>query len=79
MRKIQPSETAHHSPKNPFIFKALLNSVYVFVRIDAVRRALKPPYDGPYKVINRNDKCFTIEISKKNVNITTARLKPSFM
>ena len=79
MRKIQPSETAHHSSKKPFICKALLNSVYVFVRIDAVRPALKPPYDGPYKVINKNDKFYTIEINKKNVNISIDRLKPAFM
>ena len=37
MRKIQPSETAHHSPKKPFICNELLSSVYVFVRFDAVR------------------------------------------
>ncbi|GFY70590.1 uncharacterized protein TNIN_301311 [Trichonephila inaurata madagascariensis] len=43
-----------------------------------VRRSLQPPYHGPYKVINRSDKVFTLFIKGKNVNVSIDRLKPCF-
>ncbi|GFX63618.1 uncharacterized protein TNCV_2005471 [Trichonephila clavipes] len=43
-----------------------------------VRQSLQPPYHGPYKVINRSDKVFTLFIKGKNVNVSIDRLKPCF-
>ncbi|GFS56882.1 uncharacterized protein TNIN_427011 [Trichonephila inaurata madagascariensis] len=45
---------------------------------DSVRRSLQPPYHGPYKVINRSDKVFTLFFKGKNVNVSIDRLKPCF-
>ncbi|GFT09015.1 uncharacterized protein TNCV_4104851 [Trichonephila clavipes] len=61
--------------QKPFIFK---DCSHVFVRTDSVRRSLQPPYHGPYKVINRSDKFFTLFIKGKNVNVSIDRLKPCF-
>ncbi|GFX44711.1 uncharacterized protein TNCV_2427951 [Trichonephila clavipes] len=67
-----------HSKQKPFIFKDLKDCSHVFVRTDIVRRSLQPPYHGPYNVINRSDKVFTVFIKGKNVNVSIDRSKPCF-
>lgn len=39
--------------------KALSTATHVFIRHDAVRKPLQPPYDGPYPVLKRTDKFYT--------------------
>ena len=43
-------------------FHELDKQTHVFLRRDAVRTPLQSPYDGPYKIVNRTKKHFTIEI-----------------
>ncbi|KAA3670894.1 uncharacterized protein DEA37_0006525 [Paragonimus westermani] len=43
-----------------------------------VRRSLRPPFDGPFKVISRTDKVFTIERCGKQVTVSVDRLKPVY-
>ncbi|GFY69858.1 uncharacterized protein TNIN_15561 [Trichonephila inaurata madagascariensis] len=64
--------------KNLFIFKHLKDCSHVFTRTDSVRGSLQPPYHGPYKVINRSVKVFTLFTKDKNVNVSIDRLKPCF-
>ncbi|GFY74078.1 uncharacterized protein TNIN_42021 [Trichonephila inaurata madagascariensis] len=61
-----------------FHITASRNLLSFIVRTDSVRRSLQPPYHGPYKVINRSDKVFTLFIKGKNVNVSIVRLKPCF-
>ena len=46
---------------------------------DSVRKPLQPPYTGPYKVIARKDKYFTIVVNGKEQNISIDRLKPAHL
>ena len=50
----------------------------VFVRIDAVKRPLMQPYSGPFQVLERNDKTFTLDRSGKPWVVSIDRLKPCF-
>ena len=50
-----------------------------FVRHDAVKKPLQQPYDGPYQVISRAAKHFTMEIKGKQEVISIDRLKPAFL
>ena len=43
---------ARHASPTTFIHKDLKDSKHVFLRQDALRRALDLPYSGPYKVIS---------------------------
>jgi hypothetical protein len=49
------------------------------LRNDTVKGPLQPPYDGPYKVIERGDKNFKILINNKNTIVSIDRLKPAFI
>lgn len=79
MQQLRPVETNHHTSKRPFVFRELTNTSHVFVRHDAVRRPLQPPYDGPFPVLKRSDKYFEIHTPRGRQTISINRLKPAFL
>ena len=58
---------------------ALASVSHVFLRVDAVKRPLTPPYDGPFAVLERGQKTFKI-LGKagKEIVVSIDRLKPAF-
>lgn len=57
--------------------KDLLTCDYVLVRVDAQRKPLDRPYQGPYKVLNRNQHTFTIQKNDETEDVNIQRLKPA--
>ncbi|XP_037521495.1 uncharacterized protein LOC119398750 [Rhipicephalus sanguineus] len=57
----------------------LTSCPYVLVRHDAVRRSLQPPYDGPFQVLRRGNKQFTIKRSGREELVPLDRIKPAHM
>ncbi|GFW84247.1 hypothetical protein TNCV_4879101 [Trichonephila clavipes] len=49
-----------------------------FLRRDMLRRPLQQPYDGPFKVLQRKDKVFFLDINGKRVSVSIDRCKPAF-
>ena len=79
MRNLTPRPTSAHSPPSHFIHPALDTCTHVFVRNDTTKPPLAPPYDGPYEVISRTDKFFTVAVNKRQSNISVDRLKPAYI
>lgn len=81
MQKLRPvPATNHSSAENIFVHPALNTCTHVFLRHDAVRKPLQPPYTGPHEVVKRvNDKVFSIKVNGKLVNVSIDRLKPVFL
>ena len=70
--------TKHHSNnKSVFVHQDLLKSSHVFIRTDAVKKPFQTPYEGPYRVISRTDKVYTIQLPDRQANISIDRLKPA--
>lgn len=60
---------------NTYVPKDLFDSSYVFVRVDAVRKPLQQPYNGPFKVLKKNSKFFTLDVGGKRDTVSIDRLK----
>ena len=56
----------------------LTTCTHVFVRHDAVKKPLQQPYDGPFQVLKRSDKHFTLKIKDKESVVSVDRLKPAY-
>jgi len=78
-KNLQPLPIKRHSQQKPFIFKDLMSTSHVFVRHDGVKPPLRMPFDGPFEVLQRNEKFFQIKINGKPTNVSIDRLKPAFM
>ncbi|GFU51597.1 hypothetical protein TNCV_82281 [Trichonephila clavipes] len=79
MAELKPLKSPSNKKQNIFVHKDLKSCSHVFIRIDRVKKALEPPYEGPYTVQKKYDKYFTILIKDKAVNISVDRLKPAYL
>ncbi|XP_066592925.1 uncharacterized protein [Prorops nasuta] len=79
MRALRPIATAHHNKARPFILKDINTCTHVFLRNDAVKRPLEPPYDGTLKVVETNsDRVYSILINGVKKTVSIERLKPAY-
>lgn len=80
MRRVRSTATVHHNKPRAFILKNLYTCSHVFVRVDAVKKPLDCPYEGPYKVISRpSDRVFKLHIHGREEIVSTERLKPAYI
>lgn len=78
-KSIKPVPASRHCKNSIFVFKELQTCSHVFIRTDALRSALQPPYEGPYSVVDRNNKYFTVLVKGVESKISINRLKPCFV
>ena len=64
---------------NSTIASGLATATHVLVRHDAVRNPLQPPYNGPFPVVERTNKHFTVALNGRNDTISIDRLKPAHL
>ena len=80
MTKIRATPTYFHgNNKGHTISETLKKTNYVFIRNDAHRTPLQRVYDGPYKVLKRTPKYFTLSKNGRDENISIDRLKAAFL
>lgn len=78
MQNMRPTETAWHDQRKVFVHPDLSTCEQVFVRNDAIRPSLSPPYSGPHRVISRSEKHYKVIVNGRAVNISIDRLKPAY-
>jgi hypothetical protein len=79
MQRLSLVTAARHASPATFVHKDLQDSTHVFLRQDATRRALDPPYSGPHKVISRREKTLQLSMRGKSVSVSADRVKPAYM
>ena len=69
-----PPRTTQRNSNLPHV---LSTTTHVFVRHGGVRKPLQSPYDGPFEVLSRTDKHFTVKLNGRTDTISIDRLKPA--
>ena len=75
---LRPTPASRHCKLRSYVPTSLQEAEYVFVRHDAHRKPLQCVYDGPYHVLERNQKTFVLDIGGKRDTVTIDRLKRAF-
>lgn len=76
LKAIPPRQPKH---QHIHVSDLLHTCTHVFVRHNAIRKPLQAPYDGPYEVVTRNKKHFTLNIKGRKEVISVDRLKPAYL
>ena len=79
MAGLRPKETSHHRQHTAHMPVDLQHCTFVFVRHDAHRTPLRCTYDGPFRVLERVTKFFTLDVNGRRDTISEDRLKPAFL
>lgn len=79
MSLLRPTSGTDHSNRTIFVPENMSATSHVFLRVDATRKPLQPRYDGPFAVIERNDKNFKIQLHNRTSWISIDRLKPALL
>ena len=69
----------HHAVPNSNVPKQLNDAAFVFVRVDAHHGPLEAPYQGPFRVLQRTAKTFTLEVKGRSEVVSIDRLKPAII
>ncbi|KAK3742078.1 hypothetical protein RRG08_017538 [Elysia crispata] len=75
MRSIQPTQPRFHGNQVIHEPSSLASAKYVYDRKDSLQR----PYDGPYRVVSKSDKNFTLYVKGHTETVSIDRLKTAFV
>lgn len=79
MSRLRPVPASRHCQPSTFVFKNLATTDYVFLQEGPNLKGFQQPYTGPYKVLERDDKTFTLLIHNKPNKVTIDRLIPAYI
>ena len=75
---IRPAPTSRY--REPFVFKDLASTKYVFRRIDSVKKPFEQPHSGPHRVTERiNDLDYVVDVNGNIKTLSTDQLKPAYI
>ena len=79
MAEMAYSPAGRNRTNRIYIPKLLKTCTHIFVRDTARAHALQPPYRGPYKVIEKHDKHYIVQIKNSLQTISIDRIKPAVL
>ena len=78
MQQLKAVLPRQHQNKT-YVSSDLSNCSHAFVRWHSVRKPIQHPYNGPYQILSRADKHFTLDVNGKKAVISLDRLKPVYL
>ena len=72
-----PAVPRYHGAPGSVDPAPLERASHAFLRIDAHRTPLQRPYQGPFRIVSRGVKTYTLRIKDKDVVVSVDRLKPA--
>ena len=78
VERLQPQPTSAHREPRIYMPGNLRTATHVFVRRGGVNPPLTAPYEGPFRVADRNDQNFKVHIPGRGVEVVAiSRIKPA--
>lgn len=78
-QRLRPTPARLPSTYDVFVSKDLSSSSHVFVLREDIRPSLTPPYEGPFKVLDRTEKTFTVAVNGRTDVVAIDRVKPAYI
>ena len=78
MRQVSTPPPQHHRSLKPHVPEALSSCSHVFIRHDAIKRSLQPPYTDPFPVVKCSPKYYTVTVIGRQQTVSIDRLKTVF-
>ena len=75
LRAATPMPVKYHGSQSSCVPAGLASADQDYVRVDAVRAPLCRPYDGPFRVLERGPKTFTLDRAGRQWVVSVDRLK----
>jgi hypothetical protein len=79
MASLRPIPATRHASPATFVHSDLEKCSHVFLWQGTTRRALEPPYSGPYQVPSRKEKTMQVLVRGRLVTVSPDRVKPAYM
>ena len=77
--KFAPCRQTYRDERKTYTPPDLQTASHVFIRVDAHKPPLTPPYTGPFKVLQRKDKAYKLDIRGTTDWVSIDRLKPAYL
>ncbi|GFR83290.1 Gag-Pol polyprotein [Elysia marginata] len=79
MHFIQQPAPQFHGNQTSYVLSTLATAKYVYLRKDSHKHPLQRHYDGPFCVVSKSDKYFTLEIKGRPETVSIDRLKTAYL
>jgi cleavage and polyadenylation specificity factor subunit 1 len=79
MVRLRTVQAAHNASPSTFVHSSSEKFTHVFLRQDAMRKALQPLFSGPYRILSRKEKPLKIHVRGRPVTVSTDRVKPAYI
>ena len=79
IRALAPMPVEHHRRPTSHVPRELSLAKFVFVRIDAVKKPLVRPYEGPFPVKEAGEKTFVLDRNGVDWKVSVDRLKIAYL
>ena len=81
IRLLRPIPPVWHGgeSRRSYVSQELSSAAHVFVRVGPRKTPLQSPYQGPFKVLERREKYFKLDLGNRHDMVSLDRIKPAFM
>lgn len=79
LKPIKEDDNNNKYSKSFFVHPELRKCSHVFVRNDMIKKSLTCPYQGPYKILERYDKVYKLQLPDRELVVSIDRLKPAYI
>ena len=75
LQNLKPTLPRDRNSRKIYLDKELDTCTHVFIKVDATESPLQRSYKGPFKVLRKHDKFFTVDLLTRIDNVCIDRLK----